>query len=152
MIVPPLRQRREDIPELVHAFVDRHRHIRPLAVSRPALDALLTYHWPGNVRELERVVERAVALAEDETIDLDDLPEAVAGDYGGSLAPSAARDDTLRAWATRYVRLVLARHGGNRRRACDTLGISQHTLRAYLRRGRAAGLPAAVPPEPATGQ
>ncbi len=152
VIVPPLRHRREDIPELVCAFVERHRHIRPLAVSRPALDALVTYHWPGNVRELERVVERAVVLAEDEAIGLDDLPPAVAGDYHGSLAPSAARDDTLRAWATRYVRLVLARHGGNRRRACDTLGISHHTLRAYLRRGLAVGLPAAMPSELASGQ
>jgi transcriptional regulator with PAS, ATPase and Fis domain len=152
IVVPPLRQRRDDIPELVSAFVDRHRHIRPLAVSRPALDALLAYHWPGNVRELERVVERAVALADDETIDLDDLPQRVSGDFGESLEPSAARDDTLRAWAIRYVRLVLARHGGNRRRACDTLGISQHTLRAYLRRGLASGLPAEVPPGLASGQ
>src|SRR6187200_41457 len=61
--VPPLRERREDVVELAHYFLERHRGVKALRLSDAAVDALLAYHWPGNVRELERVMERAVALA-----------------------------------------------------------------------------------------
>jgi len=140
VIVPPLRHRREDVPELARAFLQRLQRVRPLRLSAAALDALMAYHWPGNVRELERAVERAVALTTGDTIELDDLPPAVVGDFGESLLPSAVRSETLRAWASRYAKLVLDRHGHNRRKACEALGISSHTLRALLRRGeRLAG-------------
>jgi hypothetical protein len=66
-------------------------------------------------------------------IELDDLPLTARGDYGLALGPAAARNDTLRAWASRYVRLVLERSGGNKREACRALDISYHTLVAYLR-------------------
>lgn len=61
--VPPLRERREDIPDLAQHFLERHQATRRLGLSDGALDALRLYDWPGNVRELERLVERAVALA-----------------------------------------------------------------------------------------
>jgi hypothetical protein len=79
------------------------------------------------------MVERAIALAATSTIELHDLPPAVLGDYGSSLGPSLARNDTLRAWAARYARLVVARSDGNRRKAARVLGISYHTLQSYLR-------------------
>jgi DNA-binding NtrC family response regulator len=85
------------------------------------------------VRELERLMERAVALADTDVIELDDLPPAVRGEYATSLMPSLARRDTLRAWGARYTRLVLERCGGNKREACRVLDISYHTLQAYLR-------------------
>jgi transcriptional regulator with PAS, ATPase and Fis domain len=85
------------------------------------------------VRELERLIERAVALAGTEVIELDDLPPAVRGDYGTTVMPSLARRDTLRAWGSRYARLVLERAQGNKREACRVLDISYHTLQAYLR-------------------
>ena len=91
------------------------------------------YHWPGNVRELERVIERAVALAESDRIELDDLPPQVRGEYAEVLAPSLARTDTMRAWGSRYARLVFERCGRNKRQACRLLDISYHTLQAYLR-------------------
>ena len=97
------------------------------------MDALIIYDWPGNVRELERLIERAVALAEGDTIELDDLPPALRGDYTAAILPSVRRNDTLRAWASRYARLVLERCGGNKREACRVLGISYHTLQAYVR-------------------
>jgi transcriptional regulator with PAS, ATPase and Fis domain len=131
--VPSLRERRDDILELTEYFLERHRAARPLKLSPNAADALLLYSWPGNVRELERLVERAVALAGSDTIELDDLSPAVLGDYGSSLSPALARNDTLRAWAARYVRLVVSRADGNRRKAARMLGISYHTLQAYLR-------------------
>ena len=131
--VPPLRERREDILELASFFLERHGYSRRLALSRAAADALLTYDWPGNVRELERMMERTVALARTNTIEVDDLPIRLCDGYGDVLLPSMMRNDTLRAWGSRYVRLVLERSGRNKRRACRALGISYHTLQAYLR-------------------
>jgi transcriptional regulator with PAS, ATPase and Fis domain len=131
--VPPLRARREDIAELVELSLRRHRHVRSLSVSPAAMDVLLNYRWPGNVRELERTVERAVALSDGETIEVTDLPGHMIGQYIDILMPSADADDTMRAWGSRYARLVLGRCGNNKREACRTLGISYHTLQAYLR-------------------
>ncbi|MBI2222173.1 MAG: sigma 54-interacting transcriptional regulator [Acidobacteria bacterium] len=131
--VPPLRQRREDIPELATFFLERHKLVRRLKLTAPALDALIAFDWPGNVRELERVVERAVALARTDEIRLDDLPTLIARGYVEALMPSLARDETLRMWSSRYARLVLERHNHNKRKACRALGISYHTLRSHLR-------------------
>jgi two-component system NtrC family response regulator len=133
--VPPLRERREDILELASYFLERHEHTRRLTLSRSASDALLTYDWPGNVRELERMMERTIALARDTTIEVDDLPIRICDGFGDVLLPSMMRNDTLRAWGSRYVRLVLERSGRNKRKACRALGISYHTLQAYLRYG-----------------
>jgi DNA-binding NtrC family response regulator len=131
--VPSLRERRPDILELALYFLERHRSTRALRLSSAASDALMAYDWPGNVRELERLMERAVALADTDVIELDDLPPVVRGDYGTALGPSMRRNDTLRAWASRYVRLVLERCQGNKREACRSLDISYHTLQSYLR-------------------
>jgi two-component system response regulator HydG len=131
--VPALRERRADILELARYFLERHRVTRPLALSTAAADALVAYDWPGNVRELERLIERSVALAATDIIQLDDLPGVVRGDYSVALMPSIDRRETLRAWGGRYVRLVLERSHGNKREACRVLDISYHTLQAYLR-------------------
>src|SRR5206468_3266616 len=84
-------------------------------------------------RSLSGLIERAVALTESEVIELDDLPPKVRGEYAEVLGPSLRRDDTLRTWASRYARLVLVRCRDNKREACRVLGISYHTLQAYLR-------------------
>jgi transcriptional regulator with PAS, ATPase and Fis domain len=131
--VPPLRERRDDILELASYFLERHRHTRPCELSRPATDALLMYDWPGNVRELERMIERIVALTRTSIIGVEDLPRQLRATYGDVLMPSMMRNDTLRAWGSRYVGLVLERSGRNKRKACRALGISYHTLQAYLR-------------------
>jgi len=131
--VPALRDRREDIAELAVYFLDRHRSARHVELSRAAIDAMLTYDWPGNVRELERLMERTVTLARDRIISLEDLPLRLRAGYGDVLLPSMEAQETLRAWGSRYVRLVLERSGRNKRKACRQLGISYHTLQAYLR-------------------
>ena len=131
--VPALRDRRADVLVLAEHFLAGHRSVRPLRVSAAAADALALYDWPGNVRELERLIERAVVLAQSDTIELADLPVAVLGDYGTSILPSLQRNETLRLWASRYARLILDRCQGNKREACRVLGISYHTLQAYLR-------------------
>jgi two-component system response regulator HydG len=131
--VPALRERRADILELARYFLGRHRATRSLRLSVAASDALAAYDWPGNVRQLERLMERAVALAETDVLELDDLPLTVRGDYATAMAPSLERRETLRTWASRYARLVLDRTKGNKRAACKVLDISYHTLQAYLR-------------------
>jgi transcriptional regulator with PAS, ATPase and Fis domain len=145
--VPPLRQRREDIMELAHYFLSRHSGRRRLSISPAAADALRTYDWPGNVRELERMIEGAVATCNDGQIGLDDLPVTLRGAYGEVLMPAVQAGDTMRAWGSRYARLILERCDHNKRQACQVLGISYHTLNAYLNfRGKEP--PAApVPPQ-----
>ena len=134
--VPSLRSRRGDIPELAAHFLARHRHARDLHFSDTAIDSLLLYPWPGNVRELERLIERAVALAETDRIELDDLPPKVRGDHGAVVAASLESGESLRAWGSRYARLVYERCGRNKRHTCRVLDISYHTLQAYLRHTR----------------
>ena len=143
--VPPLRQRPEDILELTEYFLERHRSFRRLRLSQAAADALTAYAWPGNVRELQRVIERAVALADSDHLQLDDLPPSLIDEYAEILVPPFHGRQSLRQWAARYVRLVLDRCGNNKRQACRELRISYHTLNAYLRQPPdGAGSPPAV--------
>jgi transcriptional regulator with PAS, ATPase and Fis domain len=131
--VPTLRERRDDILELARYFLERHRGVKSLRLSAAAADALLSYNWPGNVRELERLIEGAVAMAQAEIVEIDDLPPAVRGGYGEAVVPSLQRNETMRAWQSRYARLVLDRCHGNKRAAARGLGISYHTLVSYLK-------------------
>lgn len=131
--VPPLRLRREDVLELANYFLERYRVVRPLTLSTAVADALVAYDWPGNVRELERVMERAVALATATAVELEDLPPALLAGYADVLLPSARAKESMRAWGSRYARLVLERCNNNKRKACRELGITYHTLQGYLR-------------------
>ena len=93
-------------------------------------------------------MERAVALATSDVIELEDLPPIVGGDYGAILLPSFKRNETLRAWACRYARLMLDRCQGNKREAARVLGISYHTLTTYLKAGESdAGVSADSSPD-----
>jgi DNA-binding NtrC family response regulator len=129
--VPPLRHRRDDVAGLAQYFLSRH--VPELTLSEGALDVLRLHDWPGNVRELERLIERAVALAESARIEVDDLPAHVRGQYADILAPSVSTGDSMRAWGSRYARLIYERCGRNKRLASRLLDISYHTLDAYLR-------------------
>jgi transcriptional regulator with PAS, ATPase and Fis domain len=130
--VPALRERRGDVLELARHFLERHRSTRPLRLPPPVADALVAYDWPGNVRELERLMERVVALGGADAVELDDLPPSVRGETA-TMVSAIEGKHTMRAWGSRYARLVLDRNGGNKREACRVLGISYHTLNAYLR-------------------
>lgn len=130
--VPPLRQRKEDIVELAQYFLARCGGRQRYTVTPAAVDALTTYDWPGNVRELERMIEGAIATAESRQIGLDDLPVSLRGAYGEVLMPAVQAGETMRAWGSRYARLVLERSNRNKRQACRVLGITYHTLNAYL--------------------
>jgi DNA-binding NtrC family response regulator len=136
--VPPLRERRQDVPLLVEHFSGRYRRTRQLPVERAAMDALAAFAWPGNVRQLARVIERALALSPGPTMTVRDLPPEIGRPSEPSepsedvAAEHAGDDQTLRGCSSRYARLVLDRCNGNKRRACDILDISYHTLQSHL--------------------
>ena len=126
--VPPLRDRREDIPPLVHNFLVRaaSRMKKDVSsVSADAMTALMNYRWPGNVRELEHAVERAVILANNPNIRVRDLPPEVT-----QKSRPRAGDDTLDLQEQERVMIerALERFGGNRRKAAEALNISTVTL------------------------
>ena len=132
--LPPLRDRREDIPRLVRHFLDRFaaREARDAPVlDRDAYAALLSHDFPGNIRELENLLEGAAALSQGGTIRREDLQWLPAAS-DGSTEPLAAADGEeipdLRALEERHIRRVLRLAGGNKSRAARLLGISRRTL------------------------
>lgn len=140
--VPPLRERLGDVSELARAFLAEHRDLGIARVSPGALEVLRTYEWPGNVRELFNVLAdsstRAMARGSVE-VAIPDLPEVLSRPYREVLQPSIEQGDSMRAWAGRYARLVLERCGNNKRKACQRLDISYHTLQAYLTQAHRGG-------------
>jgi DNA-binding NtrC family response regulator len=132
--VPPLRERREDIPPLVHGFLVRaasrmKKDVR--AVSAEAMSALMRYRWPGNVRELEHAVERAVILANAASIRLRDLPPEVTQ---RSVRRASADTLDLQEQERSSIERALERFKGNRRRAAEALNISTVTLWRKMKR------------------
>jgi two-component system nitrogen regulation response regulator NtrX len=134
--VPPLRARREDLPELTREFLARYGEGRVTEIAPEVADALADYGWPGNVRELERVVQRAAALTTSHRVELDDLPAQLAVPVREVFGEAIERRDSLRRFTARYVRLVLHRCGYNKRETCRQLDISYHTLQSHLRHVR----------------
>jgi two-component system, NtrC family, response regulator HydG len=133
--LPPLRERREDIPKLVRYFLDRFaaRESREAPnLDRDAYAALLGHDFPGNIRELENLLEGAAALSQGGTIrreDLQWLPRgAVRTDAGPAPAGSEEEIPDLRALEERHIQRVLHLAGGNKSRAARLLGISRRTL------------------------
>ncbi|MGE0789357.1 MAG: sigma-54-dependent transcriptional regulator [Sandaracinaceae bacterium] len=132
--VPPLRERPGDIPLLAQHFVERHasrfgKDVRGLAPE--ALEKLLAYEWPGNVRELENGMERAVALARNENVRADDLPERVRTFRPEHLAVVADEVEQLISVAElerRYIFHVLKLVDGNKSQAARILGLDRRTL------------------------
>ncbi len=131
--LPPLRERREDIPILVDAFLKkcaaaRDRQVKGL--SEPALAMLADYAWPGNVRELENVIERAVTLSHGDVIGAEDLPLQVQGARGDRriLDEAAERTLPLHEVEKEYIVKILEKTGGNKYQAAHVLGIDRKTL------------------------
>ncbi len=143
--VPPLRERKGDIPILVKHFVARHAERLGRQVPRVApevLESLALYDFPGNVRELSHIVERAMLLAREGVVTGADLPPEVRGALASANASgngSLAEDwPTLGILERRYIDRVLARTGGNKTRAAEVLGIDRRTLNRMFARERAA--------------
>ena len=128
--LPPLRERREDIPLLVEHFIRKYDQDRGVVdISDSALEVLVQYEWPGNVRELENVIQRALVLMEGNEILTSDLPDYVkVGDGGSWMADGDGSLVSLQELERRYVGRVLRAVDGNRTQAAEILGISTTTL------------------------
>jgi DNA-binding NtrC family response regulator len=134
--IAPLRERREDIPDLVNLFITRFagdsgKSIE--SISPEAMQILVNYHWPGNVRELQNIVERACALAKGNVlqaadIHLDVRPAKAANGAGGFLPDGM----TLEQWEDEMVQEALRRANGNKSQAARLLGLSRNALRYRL--------------------
>jgi DNA-binding NtrC family response regulator len=131
--LPPLRERRDDIPELVEHFLTT-RQVGPSCcrMDPAAMQALLRYAWPGNVRELANVLERAQILAEDRVITVDDLPESLV--ESPPVAGAGGDPEHLREVERRHVQEVLRREKGNKVRTAKALGISRRALYRLIAR------------------
>jgi len=133
MRLPPLRERREDIPLLVDAFLKKFGQARGKDVkgmSESTLAFLIDYAWPGNVRELENVIERAVTLSRGDKIVPDDLPGTIQGSRGDRrvLDEAAEKMHPLHEIEKEYIKKILEKMGGNKYQAAQVLGIDRKTL------------------------
>ena len=142
IVVPPLRERREDIPILVRAFLDRYRskHARTIEEIEPeAYRRMLSYPWPGNVRELQHAIERAVLVARGREITLGDLPETVqhaSGEAGavGAIAPSEVPSGSLEEIERASILKALDSTRWNKQAAAALLGLRRPTLYSKMRK------------------
>jgi len=142
--IPPLRERKEDIPSLVDFFTKKYceeNQKPPYRFSAEALKVLMDYHWPGNVRELENVVERAVVLSQDEIIGRDLLPEAIVSPSSRfatlssfPLSKDVSLFDIIDAFERRVIVEMLEQTGWSQTEAADNFKIPLSTLNQKIKR------------------
>jgi two-component system, NtrC family, response regulator AtoC len=137
--LPPLRERRSDIPMLVHHFLNRYTPGTHLQVTAAAMKSLLQYEWPGNVRELENCIARAITLGDRETIDVQDLPPSIRTEQPATHEMSPQDTNSLSTTALAEMeRMTILRvfeqAHGDKALAGKMLGISRATLYRKLKR------------------
>src|SRR3989304_2487880 len=129
--LPPLRDKREDIPVLVDHFLDNFCRNRQKKILLPeAMTAMSQYHWPGNVRELKNTIERLVVMAEEDSLSLKDLPENI---RGASSTTAEGTEVVLSGVERKHILKVLHEKQGNKTLAAEALGISLKTLYTKLK-------------------
>jgi DNA-binding NtrC family response regulator len=134
--VPPLRERREDIPILVDTFLvelARANALRPKAIHPQALAALCTYQWPGNVRELKNILESVLVSSPGEIIGPEDLPPSVRRDNPSPVQAGLSQGRSLAEMERELIRRTLESSGGNRTHSAASLGIGVRTLQRKIR-------------------
>ena len=134
--VPPLRERREDIPALAQAFVEEfclESGVRPKEISQRALAALQAYHWPGNVRELRNVMERLVLLTPEPRIRPEDLPDEVRGGPRSQAVDGGSLEEARRSFEREFLTEKLREHGWNISRTAEAIGIARESLSRKMR-------------------
>jgi transcriptional regulator with GAF, ATPase, and Fis domain len=145
IVIPPMRERRSDIPLLTEFFLNRIRERTPgrdLTISREAMVALWSYDWPGNVRELEHMIERLALLSEGPIIDTPILPESLLVGARPAAPAIPARlgeagvnlNNLVRELEGRLINDALKQSGGNKQAAARLLGLKRTTFSAKLRR------------------
>ncbi len=146
MVIPPLRQRKEDVPLLVDHFIEefnRNNKKQIRGVSSRTMGVLLRYHWPGNIRELENCIERAAVMADGDILDVGDLTQILRPVEAGAPSPPAASDSwprSLRDAERDLILKTLQSVRGNRTRAAELLGISLRGLHYKLKSLREEGV------------
>jgi PAS domain S-box-containing protein len=136
--IPPLRERREDIPALARRFLDRQMALHEKQIegfSPGAMDCLIRHSWPGNIRELENAVEHAYVLCRGNYLQVSELPSTFEDTAPGRSPGKAPSSKDLRSQESAMIQSALERHGGNRTAAAKELGIHTTTLWRKLRRG-----------------
>jgi DNA-binding NtrC family response regulator len=146
--LPPLRDRRSDIPLLIEHFLEKMNSRRPqgpIRLSETAQVQMWEYDWPGNVRELENVVEQLVILADGDTVDVDNLPPSIRRFVSGKRNPTPALNEAgfdfnraVEAFENQLIYEALQKSNGNKQAAARLLGLKRTTLVAKLRRRRPA--------------
>ncbi len=139
ILVPPLRERRDDIPLLVRAFFERYslKHARTLEAIEPeAYRRLINYPWPGNVRELQHAIEHAILVSRGKQLTLADLPEAVqrAGAAAAAIAPSEVPSGSLEEIERASILKALETTRWNKQAAAALLGLRRPTLYSKMRK------------------
>jgi len=133
--IPPLRERKEDIPLLIEHFIQKYNKSHALTckgVTQGALKSLLDYSWPGNIRELENIIERSMILAEQDTLHADTIPENITA--SGEDEAATIPEDSLsikkhtRRLEEKLIRKALKKTGGNKTRAAKLLELSYPAL------------------------
>jgi len=136
--VPPLRDRREDIPVLAHAFAREfcaESGVKPKEIAARAMQVLQGYAWPGNVRELRNLMERLVLMTPGTTIKADDLPATLRG-APPTAASASSLDEARRAFERDFLQAKLREHGGNISRTAEAVGIARESLSRKLKQLR----------------
>ena len=132
ILMPPLRERRDDIPLLAGHFLDKYRLIRHKNVREiapPAMQRLRQYDWPGNVRELEHVIERALVLADSQAIRPQDL---IFSTVASELSDDLPEDGRLATMEKKHIQQAVQQFQGHRGKTADYLGIDRKTLRTKM--------------------
>jgi DNA-binding NtrC family response regulator len=136
--IPPLRDRKEDVPALASFFLERYAKESAktiTSITPEAMKRLMDYHWPGNIRELQNIIERGVALSTAQTLDAADIhlddPGKRQASPGGSpyILPSGV---TMEQWEDETIREALRHANGNKSQAARALGLSRNALRYRL--------------------
>jgi DNA-binding NtrC family response regulator len=134
--MPPLRNRREDIPGIVNYFLtkySKHFRMKPKAISPEAMACLVNYDWPGNVRELENAVERALVLSVADSIQLEDLPESILEKDLPPGAVLATYHGAVKETKKQLILRAMQEAKGNYTEAARLLGVHANYLHRLIR-------------------
>jgi two-component system NtrC family response regulator len=133
--VPPLRERKEDIPLLIDHFIrihaDKNRK-KIKGITAEAMKHLMKYNFPGNIRELENIIERAIVFARREQISIDDIPVVLCSKTTGP--PIGGLEETVSTIEKQMITAALSKSGGNKSKAAVDLGISERVLRYKIKK------------------
>ncbi|MEE4310800.1 MAG: sigma 54-interacting transcriptional regulator [candidate division KSB1 bacterium] len=138
IVIPPLRERKEDIPVLVYHFIEKYNPtcaIEIKGITKHAMNRLKKYDWPGNIRELQNTIHHAMSLSDDDTIDVSDLPEAILGtetsedlDYFKYQNFKEAKQRYLDQFTKKYFDTLLNKYKGNISKVARIAGVNRKTI------------------------